>query len=63
MSYYYKKLKAKNERIKELERIIQLKEVQNKQLSSRCATLEDELHFASKDMAKNLDVLKAFVSS
>ena len=63
MSYYYRKLQAKNERIKELERILLMKEKANKKLQGRCTALEDELLFASQDMEKNIEVLRTFVSS
>ncbi|MBR8535452.1 hypothetical protein KDU71_07765 [Carboxylicivirga sediminis] len=63
MSYFFNKLKAKNQKIKELERIILMKERLNKELQNRCSVLEDELIFASQDMQKNMEVLKTFASS
>jgi len=62
MSYYFRKLQAKNNRIKDLERQLRMKEKSIAQLQSECTVLEDELLFASQDMSKNIDQLKAFVS-
>ena len=63
MSYFFRKLQAKNERIKQLECILLMKEQANKNLQSRCTALEDELIFASKEMQQNIEVLKSFASS